>query len=83
MTLLYLLGLFLSKLKKLIRYIQSKQGSYQEQEIQKKLQRYETDHFLEPFAGLTPEYMEMSWYHTKSTSSCRNITAQKVRCRLI
>uniref|UniRef100_A0A674F7X0 Anoctamin n=1 Tax=Salmo trutta TaxID=8032 RepID=A0A674F7X0_SALTR len=26
---------------------------------EKKLQRYETDHFLEPFAGLTPEYMEM------------------------
>lgn len=47
------------KLKKLIRYIQSKQESYQEQDRQKKLQRYETDHFLEPFAGLTPEYMEM------------------------
>lgn len=47
------------KLKKLIRYIRSKQGSFQEEERQKKLQRYETDHFLEPFAGLTPEYMEM------------------------
>ncbi|CAL9697025.1 unnamed protein product [Knipowitschia caucasica] len=47
------------KIKKLIRYIQSKQESYQEQDRQKKLQRYETDHFLEPFAGLTPEYMEM------------------------
>lgn len=47
------------KLKKLIRYIQSKQGAFQEEERQKKLQRYETDHFLEPFAGLTPEYMEM------------------------
>ncbi|KAF7646458.1 hypothetical protein LDENG_00187740, partial [Lucifuga dentata] len=46
------------KLKKLIRYIQSKQGAFQEEERQK-LQRYETDHFLEPFAGLTPEYMEM------------------------
>lgn len=55
---------FLRKLKKLIRYIQSKQGAFQEEEIQKKLQRYETDHFLEPFAGLTPEYMEMSQYHT-------------------
>lgn len=50
----------LSKLKKLIRYIRSKQGAFQEEERQKKLQRYETDHFLEPFAGLTPEYMEMS-----------------------
>lgn len=49
-----------SKLKKLIRYIKSKRGSFQEEEREKKLQRYETDHFLEPFAGLTPEYMEMS-----------------------
>uniref|UniRef100_A0AAQ5YQ00 Anoctamin n=1 Tax=Amphiprion ocellaris TaxID=80972 RepID=A0AAQ5YQ00_AMPOC len=47
------------KLKKLIRFIRSKQGAFQEEERQKKLQRYETDHFLEPFAGLTPEYMEM------------------------
>uniref|UniRef100_A0A674F6E8 Anoctamin n=1 Tax=Salmo trutta TaxID=8032 RepID=A0A674F6E8_SALTR len=30
-----------------------------DQYFSKKLQRYETDHFLEPFAGLTPEYMEM------------------------
>ncbi|XP_033941649.1 anoctamin-1-like [Pseudochaenichthys georgianus] len=47
------------KLKKLIRYIRSKQGTFQEEERKKRLQRYETDHFLEPFAGLTPEYMEM------------------------
>ncbi|XP_067358638.1 anoctamin-1-like isoform X2 [Channa argus] len=47
------------KLKKLIRYIRSERGAYKEEERQKKLQRYETDHFLEPFAGLTPEYMEM------------------------
>ncbi|XP_008286030.1 anoctamin-1 isoform X2 [Stegastes partitus] len=47
------------KLKKLIRFIRSKQGAFQEEERQKKLKRYETDHFLEPFAGLTPEYMEM------------------------
>uniref|UniRef100_A0A674F770 Anoctamin n=1 Tax=Salmo trutta TaxID=8032 RepID=A0A674F770_SALTR len=46
-------------LKKLIRYIKSKRRSFQEEEREKKLQRYETDHFLEPFAGLTPEYMEM------------------------
>ena len=56
---------FISKLKKLIRYVQSKQGAFQEEERQKKLRRYETDHFLEPFAGLTPEYMEMSQYHTQ------------------
>ncbi|XP_036001360.1 anoctamin-1 isoform X4 [Fundulus heteroclitus] len=47
------------KLKKLIRYIRSEQGAFQEEERQKKLRRYETDHFLEPFGGLTPEYMEM------------------------
>uniref|UniRef100_A0A667ZF74 Anoctamin n=1 Tax=Myripristis murdjan TaxID=586833 RepID=A0A667ZF74_9TELE len=47
------------KLKKLIRYIRSKHGTFQEEEREKKLQRYEIDHFLEPFAGLTPEYMEM------------------------
>ncbi|KAG9352134.1 hypothetical protein JZ751_020547 [Albula glossodonta] len=46
------------KLKKLIRYIKSKRTS-QEEEHDKKLQRYEIDYFLEPFSGLTPEYMEM------------------------
>ncbi|TTJ07840.1 Anoctamin-1 [Bagarius yarrelli] len=30
-----------------------------EEEQEKILQRYETDFFLEPFSGLTPEYMEM------------------------
>uniref|UniRef100_A0A8C4ZFD0 Anoctamin n=1 Tax=Gadus morhua TaxID=8049 RepID=A0A8C4ZFD0_GADMO len=47
------------KIKKLIRYIRSKRQAFQEEERQKRLQRYEIDHFLEPFAGLTPEYMEM------------------------
>uniref|UniRef100_A0A672FJ30 Anoctamin n=1 Tax=Salarias fasciatus TaxID=181472 RepID=A0A672FJ30_SALFA len=36
-----------------------KTWSLSEEERQKKLQRYEIDHFLEPFGGLTPEYMEM------------------------
>ena len=48
-----------SKLKKLIRYIKSKRTAFQEEEREMRLQRYETDNFLEPFAGLTPEYMEM------------------------
>ncbi|XP_013887328.1 anoctamin-1 isoform X2 [Austrofundulus limnaeus] len=47
------------KLKKLIRFIRSKQAAFHGEERKQKLQRYETDHFLEPFAGLTPEYMEM------------------------
>ncbi|XP_060741422.1 anoctamin-1 isoform X1 [Tachysurus vachellii] len=47
------------KLKKLIRYIKSKRSAFQEEEREKTLQHYETDFFLEPFSGLTPEYMEM------------------------
>ncbi|XP_033909744.2 anoctamin-1a isoform X2 [Acipenser ruthenus] len=47
------------KLKKLIRYFKSKRTSVPEEEHDKKLQRYEVDYYLEPFAGLTPEYMEM------------------------
>ncbi|XP_073799555.1 anoctamin-1 isoform X2 [Danio rerio] len=47
------------KMKKLIRFIKSKRRTFQEEEYEKKLQRYETDYFLEPFVGLTPEYMEM------------------------
>ncbi|XP_076878419.1 anoctamin-1 isoform X2 [Brachyhypopomus gauderio] len=47
------------KLKKLIRYIKSKRSAFQEQEREKKLRRYETDFLLDPFSGLTPEYMEM------------------------
>ncbi|XP_041074924.1 anoctamin-1-like isoform X5 [Polyodon spathula] len=47
------------KLKKLIRYFKSKRTSVPEEEHNKKLQCYEVDYYLEPFAGLTPEYMEM------------------------
>ncbi|XP_041131859.1 anoctamin-1-like isoform X2 [Polyodon spathula] len=47
------------KLKKLIRYFKSKRTSVPEEEHNKTLQRYEVDYYLEPFAGLTPEYMEM------------------------
>nr|BAK22386.1 anoctamin [Xenopus laevis] len=48
------------KMKKLIRYLKSKRQSYKDHEEHlKKKQRYEEDHNLEPFAGLTPEYMEM------------------------
>uniref|UniRef100_A0A8D0H5Z0 Anoctamin n=1 Tax=Sphenodon punctatus TaxID=8508 RepID=A0A8D0H5Z0_SPHPU len=48
------------KMKKLIRYIKLKrQSSLDHEEHMKKKQRYEVDYNLEPFAGLTPEYMEM------------------------
>uniref|UniRef100_A0A8C3HEJ3 Anoctamin n=1 Tax=Chrysemys picta bellii TaxID=8478 RepID=A0A8C3HEJ3_CHRPI len=48
------------KMKKLIRYIKLKRRrSLDHEEHMKKKQRYEVDYNLEPFAGLTPEYMEM------------------------
>ncbi|XP_057270362.1 anoctamin-1 isoform X1 [Pezoporus wallicus] len=48
------------KMKKFIRYMKLKrQHSLDHEEHIKKKQRYEVDYNLEPFAGLTPEYMEM------------------------
>ncbi|XP_040265021.1 anoctamin-1 isoform X3 [Bufo bufo] len=48
------------KLKKLIRYLKSRRQTYMDDEDHvKRKQRYELDYDLEPFAGLTPEYMEM------------------------
>ncbi|XP_027008995.2 anoctamin-1a isoform X2 [Tachysurus fulvidraco] len=47
------------KLKKLIRRLKSKRDSKKEEEFQNTLARHEKDHFLDPFVGLNPEYMEM------------------------
>ncbi|XP_077178203.1 anoctamin-1 isoform X5 [Paroedura picta] len=48
------------KMKKLIRYLKLKRRRPMDHEEHlKKKQRYEVDYNLEPFAGLTPEYMEM------------------------
>ncbi|XP_026233810.1 anoctamin-1a isoform X2 [Anabas testudineus] len=47
------------KLKKLLRRRKSDMDSKQEEELNKTLQRHEKDHFLGPFVGLSPEYMEM------------------------
>ncbi|XP_023397608.1 anoctamin-1 isoform X4 [Loxodonta africana] len=48
------------KMKKFIRYLKLKRRSSPDhEECVKKKQRYEVDYTLEPFAGLTPEYMEM------------------------
>lgn len=41
------------------------QHSLDHEEHMKKRQRYEVDYNLEPFAGLTPEYMEMSEWDEK------------------
>lgn len=49
-------------MKKLIRYLKSRRQDPEEHV--KRKQRYELDYDLEPFAGLTPEYMEMSMCHT-------------------
>ncbi|TSL68260.1 Anoctamin-1 [Bagarius yarrelli] len=47
------------KLKKLLRRLKSKRDSKKEEEFQKTLSRHEKDHFLSPYVGLNPEYMEM------------------------
>lgn len=49
-----------SKLKKLLRRLKSKRDSKKEEEFQNTLARHEKDHFLSPYVGLNPEYMEMS-----------------------
>ncbi|XP_035885709.1 anoctamin-1 isoform X3 [Phyllostomus discolor] len=46
------------KMKKLIRSLRLRQQSPSDEHA-KREQRYEVDFTLEPFAGLTPEYMEM------------------------
>ncbi|XP_034039652.1 anoctamin-1a [Thalassophryne amazonica] len=45
------------KLKKLIQ--KRKSDAKQVEDLEKTLQRHEKDHFLFPFTGLSPEYMEM------------------------
>ncbi|XP_021541274.1 anoctamin-1 isoform X9 [Neomonachus schauinslandi] len=48
------------KMKKFIRYLRlRRQSPSDHDEFVKRKQRYEVDYTLEPFAGLTPEYMEM------------------------
>lgn len=48
-------------MKKFIRYLRlRRQSPADHDEHMKRKQRYEADFTLEPFAGLTPEYMEMS-----------------------
>lgn len=48
-------------MKKFVRYLRLRRRSPADhEEYAKRRQRYEADFTLEPFAGLTPEYMEMS-----------------------
>lgn len=55
-------------MKKFIRYLRlRRQSPSDHDEYVKRKQRYEVDYTLEPFAGLTPEYMEMSeWWSVGS-----------------
>ncbi|XP_051823278.1 anoctamin-1 [Antechinus flavipes] len=45
------------KMKKFFRYLKQRPSDHEEST--KKRKRYEVDYNLEPFSGLTPEYMEM------------------------
>ncbi|XP_077375444.1 anoctamin-1a isoform X2 [Festucalex cinctus] len=47
------------KLKKMLRKKKSELDPKQQEELAKTLQQHEKDHFLSPFIGLNPEYMEM------------------------
>ncbi|XP_077567771.1 anoctamin-1a isoform X7 [Stigmatopora nigra] len=47
------------KLKKMLHKKTSKMDKKQQEELIKTLQQHEKDHFLGPFVGLNPEYMEM------------------------
>ncbi|XP_060040044.1 anoctamin-1 isoform X2 [Erinaceus europaeus] len=47
------------KMKKLIRSLRLKHRGPSAREHVRRRQRYEVDYTLEPYAGLTPEYMEM------------------------
>ena len=57
-------------MKKFIRSLRlRRQSPSDHDEYVKKKQRYEVDYTLEPFAGLTPEYMEMSEWGARLPSS--------------
>ncbi|KAL2089081.1 hypothetical protein ACEWY4_015980 [Coilia grayii] len=47
------------KLKKMMRRRKTKLATQQEEELKKTWHQHEKDHFLGPFVGLNPEYMEM------------------------
>jgi hypothetical protein len=54
-------------MKKFIRYLKLRRRRPSDhEEHMKKKQHYEADYNLEPFAGLTPEYMEMSEWRPSS-----------------
>ncbi|KAL1007050.1 hypothetical protein UPYG_G00081230 [Umbra pygmaea] len=54
-----LFEIIIPKIKKMIRRQRSDMNSQQQEDYNMTLQRYEKDHFLGAFVGLTPEYMEM------------------------
>lgn len=72
-------------MKKFIRYLRlRRQSPSDHDEFVKRKQRYEVDYTLEPFAGLTPEYMEMSeWWpegsHLRAGAGCSPLHRQALR----
>uniref|UniRef100_A0A5F8GT64 Anoctamin n=1 Tax=Monodelphis domestica TaxID=13616 RepID=A0A5F8GT64_MONDO len=67
------------KMKKFFRYLKQRPADHEEST--KKKQRYEVDYNLEPFAGLTPEYMEMSEYAGKAVRVCSRRQARRASRR--
>lgn len=60
-------------MKKFIRYLKlRRQSPTDREEYVKRKQRYEVDFNLEPFAGLTPEYMEMSEWDSRQGGGHRS-----------
>lgn len=53
------------KLKKLVRAIKDKGSAEKKMEEERPPQQWNLDYALAPFEGLTPEYMEMSEFHTQ------------------
>lgn len=66
--------LFLRKLKKLFRKLKDERTEVKEMDTDqsKNPQQWDLDYILEPFTGLTPEYMEMSKFSEFSFPFCNN-----------
>lgn len=66
--------LFLRKLKKLFRKLKDERTEVKEMDTDqsKDPQQWDLDYILEPFTGLTPEYMEMSKFSEFSFPFCNN-----------
>lgn len=66
--------LFLRKLKKLFRKLKDDRTEAKEMDTNQSRdpQQWDLDYILEPFTGLTPEYMEMSKFSEFPLPLCNN-----------